>query len=41
MNILVVGGDRVDAGKTTFAIGLIEYLDATGFKPRAGNDYWH
>jgi len=40
MRLLVVGADRVDAGKTTFAAGLIRFLDATGFKPRAGNDYW-
>jgi len=40
MRVLVVGADRVDAGKTTFSTGLIERLDAVGFKPRAGNDYW-
>lgn len=40
MRLLVVGAERVDAGKTTFAAGLIRSLDATGFKPRAGNDYW-
>ena len=40
MRILVVGADRVDAGKTTFSVGLLEYLDAVGFKPRAGNDFW-
>lgn len=46
MNLLVAGGDRVDAGKTTFAVGLLAHLrraaEATprGFKPRAGNDYW-
>jgi predicted P-loop ATPase/GTPase len=40
MRILVAGGDRVDAGKTTFSVGLIDHLDATGFKPRAGNDHW-
>ncbi|MFB6096364.1 MAG: ATPase [Haloferacaceae archaeon] len=46
MKLLVAGGDRVDAGKTTFAAGLVAYLrrerDATprAFKPRAGNDYW-
>lgn len=37
---LVAGADRVDAGKTTFTLGLLSFLDATGFKPRAGNDYW-
>ena len=40
MRLLVAGGDRVDAGKTTFSTGLCERVDATGFKPRAGNDYW-
>jgi len=40
MNLLVAGHDRVDAGKTTFSTGLLSKLDATGFKPRAGNDYW-
>jgi len=40
MRILVAGGDRVDAGKTTFTTGLLDRLDAVGFKPRAGNDYW-
>jgi len=40
MRLLVVGGDRVDAGKTTFTTGLVDRLDAVGFKPRAGNDYW-
>jgi predicted P-loop ATPase/GTPase len=40
MRLLVAGGDRVDAGKTTFSTGLCEHVDATGFKPRAGNDYW-
>ena len=43
--LLVVGGDRVDAGKTTFSVGLLARLvdrhgDAVGVKPRAGNDYW-
>jgi len=42
---LVAGGSRVDAGKTTFSVGLIAYLaergrDAVGVKPRAGNDFW-
>lgn len=40
MKLLVAGADRVDAGKTTFTVGLLEYADAVGFKPRAGNDYW-
>ncbi|MFB6298171.1 MAG: ATPase [Salinirussus sp.] len=40
MSLLVAGGARVDAGKTTFATGLIARTGATGFKPRAGNDYW-
>ena len=43
--LLVAGGDRVDAGKTTFSTGLVTSLaartgDAVGVKPRAGNDYW-
>ncbi|UIO98789.1 ATPase [Halobaculum sp. CBA1158] len=45
MRLLVAGADAVDAGKTTFAVGLAARLRATGsplaaFKPRAGNDYW-
>ena len=40
INLLVAGGARVDAGKTTFSAGLIDHIDGTGFKPRAGNDYW-
>ncbi len=40
MRLLVVGADRVDAGKTTFSTGLLERIDGVGFKPRAGNDYW-
>lgn len=40
MTYLVAGADRVDAGKTTFAVGLVHALGTTGFKPRAGNDYW-
>lgn len=40
MTVLVVGVDRVDAGKTTFSVGLVSYCDGVGFKPRAGNDYW-
>ncbi len=43
--VLVAGGDRVDAGKTTFSTGLVAFLaartgDAVGVKPRAGNDHW-
>ena len=43
--LLVAGGDRVDAGKTTFSVGLLARLadrhgDAVGVKPRAGNDHW-
>ncbi|WP_135820913.1 ATPase [Halostella litorea] len=40
MRHLVVGSDRVDAGKTTFSTGLLERVGGVGFKPRAGNDYW-
>lgn len=42
MTILVAGGDRVDAGKTTFATGLLHRLppETPAFKPRAGNDFW-
>ncbi|WP_299269450.1 ATPase [Halorientalis sp.] len=40
MKLLVAGADRVDAGKTTFTVGLLDSLDAVGFKPRAGNDHW-
>jgi len=40
MRLLVAGADRVDAGKTTFATGLVAETGAVGFKPRAGNDYW-
>ena len=40
MKLLVAGGDRVDAGKTTFSVGLLAHTGARGFKPRAGNDYW-
>ncbi len=44
--ILVAGGARVDAGKTTFSTGVVADLaaragDAVGVKPRAGNDYWY
>lgn len=41
MDLLVAGSDRVDAGKTTFSVGLLERTGAVGYKPRAGNDYWH
>ncbi len=40
MRLLVVGRDRVDAGKTTFSTGLLDRIGGVGFKPRAGNDYW-
>lgn len=41
MKLLVAGGARVDAGKTTFSVGLLDSIaGAIGFKPRAGNDYW-
>jgi predicted P-loop ATPase/GTPase len=40
MQLLVAGSDRVDAGKTTFSVGLLDETGATGYKPRAGNDYW-
>ncbi len=40
MILLVVGADRVDAGKTTFSAGLLDRTGAAGYKPRAGNDYW-
>ncbi|QIO22987.1 ATPase [Haloarcula sp. JP-L23] len=40
MNLLVAGADRVDAGKTTFSVGLLAHTGARGFKPRAGNNYW-
>lgn len=43
--VLVVGDERVDAGKTTFSVGLLaRFVESgsrpIGFKPRAGNDYW-
>lgn len=41
MKLLVAGGREVDAGKTTFATGLVAETNSTGFKPRAGNDYWY
>ncbi|MDS0474690.1 ATPase [Natrinema sp. 1APR25-10V2] len=40
MIFLVVGADRVDAGKTTFSTGLLKRTGAVGYKPRAGNDFW-
>jgi predicted P-loop ATPase/GTPase len=40
MRLLVAGGDQVDAGKTTFSVGLLDRIGGVGFKPRAGNDYW-
>lgn len=40
VTLLVAGGDRVDAGKTTFTVGLLDWLDGVGVKPRAGNDFW-
>lgn len=40
MRVLVAGDRQVDAGKTTFALGLAERLDAVAFKPRAANDLW-
>jgi predicted P-loop ATPase/GTPase len=40
MRLLVAGADQVDAGKTTFSVGLLSHTGAVGFKPRAGNDYW-
>lgn len=40
MTLLVAGANRVDAGKSTFAAGLVAATGAVGFKPRAGNDYW-
>ena len=40
MKLLVAGGDRVDAGKTTLSAGLLAHTGAQGFKPRAGNNYW-
>jgi len=40
MRLLVAGAEEVDAGKTTFSVGLLERVGGVGFKPRAGNDYW-
>lgn len=40
MQLLVAGSAQVDAGKTTFSVGLLDHVGGTGFKPRAGNDYW-
>lgn len=39
--VLVAGSRKVDAGKTTFAVGLVDELDGVAIKPRAGNDYWY
>lgn len=39
--VLVAGSRNVDAGKTTFTVGLVDELDGVGIKPRAGNDYWY
>lgn len=41
MNLLVAGSSQLDAGKTTFSVGLIGRTGAVGYKPRAGNDYWY
>lgn len=45
LRLLVAGGSRVDAGKTTFSVGLLAHLaergrEPVGVKPRAGNDRW-
>jgi predicted P-loop ATPase/GTPase len=40
MKVLVAGANRVDAGKTTFSVGLIDRVGGIGFKPRAGNNLW-
>lgn len=40
MQLLVAGNTDVDAGKTTFSVGLLDHVGGAGFKPRAGNDYW-
>ncbi|MFB6228013.1 MAG: ATPase [Halobacteriales archaeon] len=37
---LVAGARDVDAGKTTFSVGLLAHIGGTGFKPRASNDIW-
>ena len=41
MNLLVAGGRDVDAGKTTFSVGLLARTGGIGYKPRAGNDFWY
>jgi len=41
MHLLVAGASAVDAGKTTFSVGLCHETGATGFKPRAANGYWY
>jgi predicted P-loop ATPase/GTPase len=43
---LIVGLREKDAGKTSFALALLAYLreeglNASGFKPRAGNSVWY
>ena len=43
---LIVGLKEKDAGKTSFALALLAYLreegiNASGFKPRAGNSVWY
>lgn len=41
MRVLVTGSARVDAGKTTYSLGLMHTHGMPGFKPRAGSDYWY
>jgi len=41
LRLLVAGASAVDAGKTTFSVGLCEHAGVTGVKPRAGNGYWY
>jgi len=40
MTYLVAGARDVDAGKTTFSVGLLSYIEGVGFKPRASNGVW-
>lgn len=40
MALLVAGAEQVDAGKTTFSVGLTARIGGVAFKPRAGNDHW-
>ncbi|MFB6295321.1 MAG: ATPase [Halobacteriales archaeon] len=40
MTYLVAGAKDVDAGKTTFSVGLLSYITGVGFKPRASNGVW-